>query len=98
MSHSEAQFLRVAQAFSQTSLISPRVMSNLFPGALYSEHGSFTMKATEQADGSIVVDISGDPRHPLQMREQFVIRPDGSHTCTVFEMRRPALNGRQAQA
>ena len=96
MTHSETQFLRVAQAFSQTPLIAARFMSGVFPGLQYNEHGAFTMSAVEQADGSIVMDINGDPTLPLRFHEQFLIRPDGSHVCTAFDMSRPALNGGQA--
>ena len=83
---------RVAQAFSQASLITPRIMSTMFPGVEYSEHGSFDMRAGQQPDGSVVVDIRTDPASPVTMHEQFVIQPDGSHRCTVFDMHRPALN------
>ncbi len=96
MTHSETQFLRMAQAFSQTPLIAARFMSGVFPGLQYNEHGAFMMSAVEQADGSIVMDINGDPTLPLRFHEQFLIRPDGSHVCTAFEMSRPALNDRQA--
>ena len=68
MTHSETQFLRVAQAFSQTPLIAARFMSGVFPGLQYNEHGAFMMSAVEQADGSIVMDINGDPTLPLQFQ------------------------------
>ena len=91
MTHSDAQLRRVAQAFTQASLIMPRYYSALFPGTLYSEHGRFQMHATENTDGSVTMDIRSDPAHPLQLRQQFRIMPDGSHTCTAFELRRPAV-------
>lgn len=92
MCRSEEQMRRLAQAFSQASLITPRIMSTMFPGVEYSEHGSFDMRAGQQPDGSVVVDIRTDPASPITMHEQFVIQPDGSHRCTVFDMHRPALN------
>lgn len=88
MTHSEAQFRRVMQAFSQASLISPRMYSNLFPGVEYSEHGNFAMSAAEQPDGSVIMDITTDATMPLIMHQQFRIETDGSHSCTKFEMKR----------
>ena len=90
MCQSEEQLFRLGQAISQASLMSPRLMSSLFPGAPYNEHGEFQMNAQQQNDGSIVVDIRSDPNAPLLLHEQFVIQPDGSHECTVFDMQRPA--------
>lgn len=86
--HSEAQFKRVMQAFSQDSLGSPRAFSQLFPGVLYSEHGNFVMSAQEQADGSVLFDVTTDSTMPLVMHEQFRIEMDGTHVCTKFDMRR----------
>lgn len=88
MTHSDAQFRRVMQSFSQASLISPRMYSNLFPGVEYSEHGNFVMSAAEQPDGSVIMDITTDNSMPLIMHQQFRIETDGSHTCTKFEMKR----------
>ncbi len=88
MTQSDVQFRRVMQAFSQASLISPRLFSSLFPGVQYNEHGNFAMKATQQPDGSVIVDISTDETMPLVMHEQFRIEADGSHACTRFDMRR----------
>lgn len=86
--HSEAQFKRVMQAFSQDSLGSPRAFSQLFPGVFYSEHGNFVMSAQEQADGSVIFDVTTDDTMPLVLHEQFRIERDGTHTCTKFDMRR----------
>lgn len=88
MTKSYAQKCRVMQAFSQSSLIFPRLFSTLFPGVLYDEHGNFVMEATEQADGSVIMDIRTDPNAPVLMHEQIRIETDGSHTFTVFDMRR----------
>ncbi|WP_276819739.1 hypothetical protein [Mailhella massiliensis] len=95
MTKSEEQFRRLAHSFTQAPLISARVMSEFFPGVHFSEHGSFNMNAQEQADGSVVVDITSVPGEPLLLHEQFVIQPDGSHRCTAFDMHRPALNPAQ---
>lgn len=88
MTQSDAQLRRLGQAFSQASLITPRILSQAFPGVEYSEHGNFTMTAEARADGTIVVDISTAPDAPVALREQFVIQPDGSHECTAFNMHR----------
>ncbi len=91
MTHSDAQFRRVMQAYSQASLINPRIFSQVFPGVQYSEHGNFRISAREQADGSVLVDIRTDDKQPLLMHEQFKIETDGSHVCTVFNMSRPKV-------
>lgn len=88
MTQSDAQLRRLGQAFSQASLIVPRIYSQCFPGVQYSEHGAFAMTAQARADGTIVVDIGTAPDAPVAMHEQFEIRPDGSHACTAFTMRR----------
>lgn len=88
MTQSDAQLRRLGQAFSQASLIVPRIYSQCFPGIQYSEHGAFAMTAEARADGTIVVDIGTAPDAPVAMHEQFEIRPDGSHACTAFTMRR----------
>lgn len=95
MTHSDAQFRRVMQAYSQASLIAPRTFSQVFPGVQYSEHGNFQISAREQADGSVLVDIRTDDKQPLLMHEQFKIKTDGSHTCTVFNMSRPKVRKRK---
>lgn len=95
MTHSDAQFRRVMQAYSQASLIAPRTFSQVFPGVQYSEHGNFRISAREQADGSVLVDIRTDDKQPLLMHEQFKIETDGSHTCTVFNMSRPKVRKRK---
>lgn len=92
MTHSEAQFRRVMQAYSQAALVNPRIFSMLFPGVQYSEHGNFQISAKEQADGSVIVDIKTDETQPLPMHEQFRIETDGSHTCTIFKMSRPGAH------
>ena len=88
MTQSDAQLRRLGQAFSQASLIMPRVMSQAFPGVQYDEHGNFAMTAQARADGTIVVDIGTPPDAPVALHEQFVIQPDGTHECTAFNMRR----------
>lgn len=91
MTHSEAQTARVLQGFSQAALIMPRILSTYFPGVAFSEHGSFVVNATEQDDGSVLLNITSDPSLPLVMTQQFKIETDGSHTCTAFEMKRPPV-------
>ena len=88
MTQSDVQLRRLGQAFSQASLIMPRVMSQAFPGVQYDEHGNFAMTAQARADGTIVVDIGTPPDAPVALHEQFVIQPDGTHECTAFNMRR----------
>lgn len=93
MTQSEGQTARVLQAFSQAALIMPRVLSTFFPGVQFSEHGNFSVRAVQQNDGSVLVDIASDPALPLIMTEQFRIETDGTHSCTAFEMRRPPAGG-----
>lgn len=88
MTQSDAQLRRLGQAFSQASLIMPRVMSQAFPGVQYDEHGNFAMTAEARDDGTIVVDIGTPPDAPVALHEQFVIRSDGTHECTAFNMHR----------
>ena len=39
-------------------------------------------------NNQIFVDISTPPDAPVALHEQFVIRPDGTHECTAFNMHR----------
>lgn len=91
MTHSETQFRRVLQAYSQAALITPVTLSIAFPGVTFSEHGNYQIAAKEQADGSVIVDIKTDETLPLLLHEQFKIEKDGSYICTVFNMSRPAV-------
>ena len=88
MSASDPQLRRIGQSFSQASLMAPRMMSALFPGAEYNEHGIFSMKAVQQPDGRVIVDVGNDPKSALVFREQIEILPDGTHRFTDFEMTR----------
>ena len=84
----EAMLRRIGQVFSQASLIVPRVVSQVFPGLFISEHGETLVTAQQQADGSVVVDVSSLPDDPVLLTERIVIEPDGTHRFTQFAMRR----------
>ena len=88
MTHSEPQLARTMQCFSQAALIMPRVLSTCFPGLQLSEHGNFSVNAQEQADGSIIVNITSDPGLPLRLEEQIRVNTDGSHTFERLDMHR----------
>lgn len=86
MTVSSAQKARVMQAFSQAPLIMPRVLSRTFPGVQFSEHGNFSVTATQGEDDVVTVNIVSDPSLPLMMHLQYIIAPSGDHHCSEFEM------------
>ena len=88
MSASPAQKARILQAFSQAALIMPRVLSATFPGVQFSEHGNFSVTATQREDNSVVVNIDSDPGLPLKFHQQYIIEPNGDHRCSEFAMER----------
>ena len=87
MTQSYAQFARVLQAFSQASMIMPKMYSTLFAGEL-GEHGNFETIATQREDGVVVIDSHSDKRDALVLHQQYLIYPDGTHKCTKFTMNR----------
>lgn len=88
MSASPAQMARTLQAFSQAALIMPRLLSTTFPGVQFSEHGNFSVTATQRGDNTVVVDIDSDPALPLGFHQQYIIEPNGDHRCSEFVMER----------
>lgn len=95
ITHSEGQFKRVMQAFSQASLSILQPFSTMFSGIKLNEHGSFSITATEQQDGTVLMDILNDEKNLLHVHEQFLIRKDGSYECTKLEMmRRSAVSNK----
>ena len=93
MTHSEAQLMRVAQAFTQASRVILRAYGQMFPGVSLDGDGIFQMHATENADGSVTVEVTSDSGQPLQAHQSFLIMPDGSYTCTDFDISRPVVSG-----
>lgn len=88
MTQSYAQFARVLQAFSQASMVMPRMYSTLFAGTMLDEHGNFETIATQRDDGVVVIDSHSDEKAPLVLRQQYLIYPDGTNECTKFTMNR----------
>jgi hypothetical protein len=88
MSASPAQKARILQAFSQAALIMPRVLSTTFPGVQFSEHGNFSVTATQREDNTVVINIDSDPALPLKFHQQYIIEPNGDHRCSEFVMER----------
>lgn len=88
MTASPAQKARMMQAFSQAALIMPRVLSTTFPGIQFSEHGNFSVTATQGDDNTVVVNIDSDPALPLRFHQQYIIEPNGDHRCSEFVMER----------
>lgn len=86
MTHSDGQMRRVMQAFSQESIKLAQPFSMLFSGLKLNEHGSYTMTAEEQPDGSVIMDIKSPDGLPLCMHEQFRINTDGTHKCLKFDI------------
>lgn len=88
MTSSPAQKARMMQAFSQAALIMARVLSTTFPGIEFSEHGNFSVTATQGEDNTVVVNIDSDPALPLRFHQQYIIEPNGDHRCSEFVMER----------
>ncbi|GAB1409651.1 hypothetical protein MASR1M90_08050 [Desulfovibrionales bacterium] len=88
MTASPAQKARVMQAFSQAALIMPRVLSATFPGIEFSEHGNFSVTATQGEDNTVTVNITSDPALPLRFHQEYIIAPNGDHHCSEFVMER----------
>ncbi len=88
MTSSPAQMARTLQAFSQAALIMPRVLSATFPGVQFSEHGNFSVTATQHEDNTVVINIDSDPALPLKFHQQYIIEPNGDHRCSEFVMER----------
>ena len=96
MTLSESQMARVLQTFSQALLGMSRFLSQAFGSLRLSEHGNFSVTARQLEDGRVVVNIISDPSLPLRLSQEFIINPDGSHSCTPFEMWRSLLAPPQA--
>lgn len=88
MTASPAQKARLMQAFSQAALIMARILSTTFPGIQFSEHGNFSVTATQGDDNTVVVNIDSDPALPLRFHQQYIIEPSGGHRCSEFVMER----------
>ncbi|PKN41826.1 MAG: hypothetical protein CVU60_08690 [Deltaproteobacteria bacterium HGW-Deltaproteobacteria-18] len=88
MSASPAQKARMLQAFSQAALVMSRLLSTTFPGIEFSEHGNFSVTATQRDDTTVVINIDSDPGLPLRFHQQYIIEPNGDHRCTEFVMER----------
>jgi len=88
MSASPAQKARMLQAFSQAALVMSRLLSTTFPGIEFSEHGNFSVTATQRDDTTVVINIDSDPGLPLRFHQQYIIEPNGDHRCSEFVMER----------
>ncbi|SFL29280.1 hypothetical protein SAMN05421830_101408 [Desulfomicrobium norvegicum] len=88
MSASPAQKARMLQAFSQAALVMSRLLSTTFPGIEFSEHGNFSVTATQREDTTVVINIDSDPGLPLRFHQQYIIEPNGDHRCSEFVMER----------
>jgi hypothetical protein len=88
MSASPAQKARMLQAFSQAALVMSRLLSTTFPGIEFSEHGNFSVTATQRDDTTVVINIDSDPGLPLRFHQQYINEPNGDHRCSEFVMER----------